>query len=158
MTTSSVLSEEKQAISDLHIGSAALLDDGRFQEWASLFSDDAKYELLFRSAEIGGIEDYLMRYDKSELLRRVTLLPHYVTDTAKRLHIVSNIRVTLNGNSASSESRLVVYRTTEDGRTGLYAVGRTVDTLIKTGERWLFRERRIILDTRMLEVHTHMPL
>jgi len=52
----------------------------------------------------------------------------------------------------------VVYRTTEDGRTGLYVVGRTVDTLIKTGARWLFRERRIILDTRMLEVHTHMPL
>ena len=94
MTAPSVLSEEKQLIVDLYLSSAALLDDGRFQEWVSLFSDDAKYELLFRSAEIGGVEDYLMRYDKNQLLRRVTLLPHYVTDTAKRLHVVSNIRVT----------------------------------------------------------------
>lgn len=158
MTVPNRFSEEKQAINDLYFGSAALLNNGRFQEWVSLFSDNARYELLFRSAELGGVEDYLMRYEKNQLLSRVTLLPHYVSDTAKRLHVVSNIRVALNGNSANGESSLVVYRTTEDGRTGLYAVGLTVDKLIKIGERWLFSERRVVLDTRMLEVHTHMPL
>src|SRR5262249_33181217 len=145
MITSSLLSEEKQLIVDHYFSSAALLDDGRFKEWVSLFSDDAKYELLFRSAELGGSEDYLMRYDKDRLLRRATLLPHYVSDTAKRLHIVSNIRVSVTGNSANGESSLVVYRTTEDGRSGLYAVGRTADALIKTSDRWLFRERRVLL-------------
>src|ERR1700741_1200100 len=114
MTTPSVLADDKQLIVDHYLAGAALLDDGRFQEWASLFSDDAKYELLFRSAELGGSEDYLLRYDKDQLLRRVTRLPHYVSDTAKRLHVLSNIRVTVSGNSASGESSLVVYRPTDD--------------------------------------------
>jgi len=150
--------EEKQAIYELLITAATFLDEGRYLEWADLFVENAEYEMLFKSREIGGVDDYLMKLDKKELANTLRLLTHHVIDTAKRLHVVSNVNAQVNGNSANCLSSFSVYRTTEDGRTSLYAVGRSEDALVKQNNRWLFLKRRVVLDTRLLEVHTHMPL
>ena len=150
--------EENTAIHEVLIVAATLLDEGRFLEWADLFVERAEYEMLFKSKEIGGVDDYLMKLDRQRLVNNLTLLPHHVIDTAKRLHVVSNIRVDVDGNTANSRSSFTVYRTTEDGKTSLYAVGQNEDTLVKQDGRWLFLKRRVVLDTRLLEVHTHMPL
>jgi len=150
--------EDRQAIHDLLINAGLLLDEGRFMDWAALFAENAEYAMLFKSKEIGGVDDYLVRLDKKQLLDKLVLLPRYVIDRAKRLHMVSNIRVEINGNTANSRSSFTVYRTTEDGKTNLYAVGHSEDSVIKRDNKWLFLKRKVILDTRMLEAHTHMPL
>ena len=149
---------DHQAIVELLMKAAILLDEGRFLDWADLFDENGQYEMLFKSEEIGGVEDYLMKLEKAELVKVLSLLPNHVVDTAKRLHIVSNAMIELNGKTAESRSNFTVYRTGEKGKTTLYAVGHCEDSLVKENGRWLFLKRRIVLDTRMLETHTHMPL
>jgi 3-phenylpropionate/cinnamic acid dioxygenase small subunit len=150
--------ETRQAIEDILFTAAAFLDEKRFIEWADLFADDAQYEMLVKSKELRDIDDYVMQFNKEELVSRMKLLPNYVIDTAKRLHAVSNIRIEVDENNAVCMSRFTVYRTLEDGTTSLYAVGSNQDTLVQRAGQWLFLKRRVVLDTRKLEAHTHMPL
>jgi len=150
--------ETRQAIEEILLKAAAFLDEKRFLEWAELFDDDAQYEMLFKSKELRDIDDYVMQFNKAELVSRMKLLPNYVIDTAKRLHAVSNIRIEVDENNATCTSRFTVYRTLEDGTTSLYAVGSNDDALVQRAGQWLFLKRRVVLDTRKLEAHTHMPL
>jgi 3-phenylpropionate/cinnamic acid dioxygenase small subunit len=150
--------ETRQAIEEILLKAAAFLDEKRFLEWAELFADDAQYEMLFKSKELRDIDDYVMQFNKAELVSRMKLLPNYVIDTAKRLHAVSNIRIEVDENNATCTSRFTVYRTLEDGTTSLYAVGSNDDALVQRAGQWLFLKRRVVLDTRKLEAHTHMPL
>src|SRR6185503_3876602 len=149
--------ETRQAIEEILLKAAAFLDEKRFLEWAELFADDAQYEMLFKSKELRDIDDYVMQFNKAELVSRMKLLPNYVIDTAKRLHAVSNIRIEVDENNATCTSRFTVYRTLEDGTTSLYAVGSNDDALVQRAGQWLFLKRRVVLDTRKLEAHTHMP-
>ncbi len=135
-----------------------MLDESRVEEWTDLFTDTAQYEMLIQSKEIGGIDDYMMKLNKDDLVKRMTLVPNYVLDTAKRLHLVSNIHINLHGKAATVRSNFVVYRTTEAGRTSLYAVGHSEDEVVETNGSWQFQKRRVVLDTRLLEVHSHLPL
>ena len=40
----------------------------------------------------------------------------------------------------------------------LYAAGRYEDELVREGGRWRYASHRCVLDTRMLETGTHLPL
>ena len=146
------------AVEELLLRAAHLLDEGRIAEWTELFSETAQYEMLFHNKDIGGVDDYMIKLNKDELVKRMTLVPNYVLDTAKRIHMVSNIQINLQGKAAAVRSSFVVYRTTEAGKTGLYAVGHCEDEVVETSTSWLFENRRVVLDTRLLEVHTHLPL
>jgi len=150
--------DSKRAIESLLITAARLLDETRLHEWTELFTETAEYEMLCKSKELGGIDDYMLKLPRNELVKRLELVPNYVIDTAKRLHTVSNIDIELNGKSAACRSNFVVYRTTEEGKTSLYAVGHSEDQVVELDGRWLFQKRRVVLDTRLLAAHTHMPL
>jgi len=100
--------ETRQAIEEILLKAAAFLDEKRFLEWAELFADDAQYEMLFKSKELRDIDDYVMQFNKAELVSRMKLLPNYVIDTAKRLHAVSNIRIEVDENNATCTSRFTV--------------------------------------------------
>ena len=158
MTMPGVDYETSQAVEELLFKAAGFLDDRQFLEWAKLFTDDAQYEMLYKSKELRGIDDYLLHMNKEELVSRMKLMPNYVTDTAKRLHAVTNIRVVFDGGQVNATSRFAVYRTVEDGTTTLYAVGSNYDLIVRREGQWLFLKRRVVLDTRKLETHTHMPL
>ena len=146
------------SVEELLFKAAHLLDEGRVAEWIELFTETAQYEMLFQNKEIGGVDDYMIKLNKVELVKRMTLVPNYVLDTVKRLHMVSNIHINLHGKAAAVRSNFVVYRTTETGRTSLYAIGHSEDEVVETDGSWLFQKRRVVLDTRLLEVHTHLPL
>jgi 3-phenylpropionate/cinnamic acid dioxygenase small subunit len=154
----SLYEEEKRIVNDLLINSSSLLDDGQFLKWAELFAEDAVYELLFKSKEIGGTDDFLMKLNKTDLVKTLKLLPHHVVDRAKRLHMLTNFKLQINGNTGHSTYNFAIYRTTESGKTSLYTVGSNEDHLIKKDDHWLFQRHRVVLDTRMLETHTHIPL
>jgi 3-phenylpropionate/cinnamic acid dioxygenase small subunit len=154
----SVSEQEKSIIGDLLTKSCCLLDQRQFLEWAELFADDGVYELLFKSKEIGGKDDFLMKLDKPNLVKTLKLLPNHIVDTAKRLHMLSNINVRLDFNNGHCTYNFAIYRTTEAGQSSLYAVGSNEDHLVKKNDQWLFQRHRVVLDTRMLPAHTHIPL
>ena len=68
------------------------------------------------------------------------------------------ISVSVVGVTASARSHFAVLRTDRDGQSSVYAVGRYDDELVKEDDRWRYAIHRAVLDTRMLDTGTHLPL
>ena len=73
-------------------------------------------------------------------------------------HAVSNIKIEVDEDLRRLYVSFHRLWDLEDGTTSLYAVGSNDDALVQRAGHWLFLKRRVVLDTRKLEAHTHMPL
>ncbi len=134
---------------------ARIIDHQRFLEWLELFTDDGIYSAItYENHQENGL--YLFKDDGQESLKeRVTfLMGFWQVGRSKTLHTVSNIRITPIGeDEASVNSYFVVYRTADDGVTQFHACGEYEDHLVRQEGRWLFRERKVIVDNGLLPSH-----
>lgn len=148
--------EDREAIRDLLQHAAWLLDSEAWKDWVDLFAEDGRYEVRAYSTEVA-TEMLWFDLTTGELGAWMEELPTHVRDMAQRLHIVSPISIVVNGQEASALSAFALFRTTPDGESRFYAVGRYEDTLLKREGRWRFARRTVRLQTRLLEVGTHIP-
>lgn len=148
---------EKEAVRDLLQATARLLDREELGEWGELFAPESEYELAAYSPEIRAAMSW-WKTDRAALLQMLREVPDHVRDPAKRLHLVTPVSIEVSGDQATAISHFAVFRTTEEGASHVYAVGRYEDTLVKHGGRWLYAKHRVVVETRMLETFTHLPL
>ena len=141
-----------QAVRDLLYHYARTVDEQRFHDWLDLFTEDGSYSVMTYENRRDQCL-YLLKDDGLEARKeRVAYLMGYWQNArGKTLHTIANIVChPLAEDEVRSRSYLVVYRTGEDGVPQLYACGESEDTLVKQGERWLFRERRVTVDNELL--------
>lgn len=148
--------EEKEAIRDLLQTAAWLLDTEAFADWVNLFVDEGNYQVRAYSTEIG-VEMEWMNLTKDELSGMLEQVIEHLRDLAQRLHLVSSIQIDIHDHQAHSLSSFAIFRTTPDGVSHCYAVGRYEDSLIKRNGAWRFLQRKVMLHTRVLEVASHLP-
>lgn len=148
---------DRQAIQDLASRLATSLDAENFEEWLNLFDEGGVYELCAYSPEIRKWMSW-WKSDRSELTERLKQLKEHVRDPASRRHVVGATLVELDGDHARAVSPFAVYRTTQDGQSSLYMVGRYEDALIKKSGKWLYTLHKVIADTRTMEIGTHIPI
>lgn len=148
---------DRHAIHDLVHRTAALLDEENLDEWLNLFDENAAYELCAYSPEIRKWMSW-WKSDRATLTRQLKEVDQHVRDPASRRRLVGAPRVELNGDRARAVSPFAVYRTTPEGQSSLYMVGRYEDALIKKSGAWLYTLHRAITDTRLLESFTHIPI
>jgi 3-phenylpropionate/cinnamic acid dioxygenase small subunit len=148
--------EEKEAIRDLLQTAAWLLDTEAFTDWVELFVAEGNYEVHAYSTEIG-VEMEWMNLTKDELSSMLEQVPEHLRDLAQRLHLVSSVKIDLADQEAHSLSSFAIFRTTPDGVSQSYAVGRYEDSLVKQDAAWRFLQRKVMLHTRVLEVASHLP-
>ncbi len=148
---------DKEAIFDLIRVTAARLDDEALEEWLTLFAPDSFYEIAAASPEIQSAMSW-WKSSREELEKILSEVTEHVRDPGKRLHLVTPILAEINGNNASAISHFSITRTDTDGRSSLYVAGRYEDELVKIDGRWLYASHRAVLDTRMVEPFTHLPL
>ena len=105
-------------------------DDGRFDRWAELFTDDARLVLADEVAEgRPAIRHYMER-----------VLP----PGTRGKHITANTLVAVDGDTADAHTDYLFVRPTAEGLT-LVATGRYHDQLVREGDRWRFRQREITM-------------
>ncbi len=107
-----------------------LLDDGDFDGWIELFSDDA--QLLFGGTTHEGrpsIRGYMEKVQPPE---------------GRGKHITANVLVDVDGDAASAHTDYLFVRPTAEGLV-LVATGRYHDQLVRDGEAWRFSRREITL-------------
>jgi hypothetical protein len=110
------------------------LDEKQHEEWLDLFAED------------GGVEGpNFGKYVGREQLRQ--FIAKYRAETAmfQVRHVISNIDVEIQGDSAVGRCYLLHYRT-HRGRIELSAIGGYHDRLRKVGGKWLFAERKAFWD------------
>ena len=120
------------------------VDRGTATEVAELFAEDAilsphhdgEYEVYGRD----GIREWYAFYHQT-LGASVTNLKH----------LIQSIMIEVDGDSASSVCYLTAYFISKEDKTAYQVHGTYHDTLVRSGEQWLFR-------TRLIEVEFMTPL
>ncbi|HVA34049.1 MAG TPA: nuclear transport factor 2 family protein [Candidatus Baltobacteraceae bacterium] len=79
-------------------------------------------------------------------------------DTAIRLHVLGPVLIELDGDRARAQTPFALFRTISDGESTLYVVGRYEDEARKTSGTRLYTRHRAVLETRVLDAFTHVPL
>ena len=148
---------ERQAIQDLVVRTAILLDDENLAGWLALFDEDAQYELGAWSPEIRQAMSW-WKADRAMLAKQLDEIAMHVRDPARRRHVLGGAQVDLAGDTATVVTPFSVYRTLPDGTTTLYLVGRYEDRLRRRCGQWLYTVHKAQVDTRVLDSFTHLPL
>jgi hypothetical protein len=127
--------EDKEAIRELMSAYCFYVDNGEFEQFAGLFTEDA----IFEAGPFGRLQGRRAIYDfiNSQVPRP--------GEGPARKHCTLNHLIRIDGTEARADSYVVVLR---DSAAGIIAslAGRYEDLLIKNGSEWRFRMRRIHFD------------
>jgi uncharacterized protein (TIGR02246 family) len=105
-----------------------LCDDGRFEEWAELYTDDATFTVMGRT------------HEGRDAIRRFIEAGQPPERRGK--HVCANPLIEVDGDRATAATDYVfVARDAE--RLVVTSAGRYHDRLVRDGDRWRFAERRI---------------
>ncbi len=122
--------EDKDAIRDLLSLYCVCMDDGQWREMAALFTADGDWNGTVGRAAIEA--------------KVATIVPAPGIGP-RRIHFLSNVIIRVNGTDAEARSNWLVVRAS-DGGPILGAAGTYRDDLVKQGDAWLIRRRRITHD------------
>ena len=127
-----ILLEEKDAIREVLAEYCFRLDDGRFAEMAALFTEDGIWDTAFgkatgRAGIAGLARDIRARAGDNR---------------PRAIHLVTNIVVALNGDTATVRSNWTVVQNSPSGPK-IGSGGGYADEMVKQNGRWLFRYRKI---------------
>src|SRR5260370_39542802 len=124
--------EDKDAIREVLAEYCFRLDGSRFAEMAALFTEDGTWDTAFGKAT--------GRAAIAELAR--SLRARAGDQRPRAVHLVTNIAIALDGATAQVRSNWMVMQNSPQGpRIG--SGGAYRDEMVREGERWLFRYRKI---------------
>jgi ketosteroid isomerase-like protein len=105
-------------------------DDGRFEELADLFTEDARLMVLDRVIEgRDAVRGYLETVQ---------------ADGSRGLHVTTNSLIDVDGDGATASTDYLFVRPGPEGM-AILAAGRYLDELVRDGARWRFRVRTITM-------------
>ena len=126
--------EDLQSINALFVEYGHHLDAGDLEAYADCFTDDG--ELLL--GPIG-------RATGREAIKAM-MAPTLTGLVGNSFHLITNPRVTLDGDRASAVVMWSVVQRDADNRPVLQMIGRHEDELVRDGDRWRFRRRKGFVD------------
>jgi len=127
--------EEKEAIRDVLSAYCFYVDNGEFDKWAELFTEDG----VFDAGPLGKIQG------RKAIKEFITKAVPAKGEGPARKHCTMNSMIRVNGTEAQADSYIIVVRETEQGIMTSLA-GRYEDLLVKQGETWRFKVRKIHFD------------
>ncbi|MBV9824491.1 MAG: nuclear transport factor 2 family protein [Alphaproteobacteria bacterium] len=124
--------EEKDAIREVMAEYCFRLDGGNFDSMAALFTEDGVWDTAFGAGTgRGGI---------AALARDIRARSGH--DRPRGIHLVTNIVIDLDDDSARVHSNWIVVTNSPDGPK-IGSGGGYVDHMVKQGGAWRFRRRKI---------------
>lgn len=143
----------ERAVIALIYRAARLSDEQRYLEWMDLFADDGEYSAITNENQSYQGLRLFRDVGKTALHERVAFLMGLIqAPRGKTLHLVSNIEIEdgERPDTAVATSNFIMTRTGELEDTRLHAAGRYRDRFERQGDRWLFKERLVIVDSNLL--------
>jgi hypothetical protein len=127
--------EEKEAIRDVLSAYCFYVDNGEFDKWTELFTEDGVFDAgaLTKVQGREAIKNFIVKAVPSK------------GEGPARKHCTMNSIIQVNGMEARADSYIIVVRESEQGIMTSLA-GRYEDLLIKQGETWRFKVRKIHFD------------
>ncbi len=163
MPSARVDAELQRQVEQFLYEEAWLLDQGRFDEWLDLFTDDVRYWMPSLETVQGRDEPFpvegelavaLFDDDKHFLTKRVqrlaTGLAHSEQPRSRTRHLITNVQVaSAEERELTVRSSILVYQGRLEQTEALF-VGWRDDRLRPEGESWKIARRKIMLDHALL--------
>jgi ketosteroid isomerase-like protein len=127
--------EEKDSIHETIANYCFHFDGGEFEKWVDLFTEDGTFDAGGRGVHKGkeALRSFLKNIPLTGGLPMVK-------------HCVMNEITKVNGNEATAKSYIVLVRSKGEGALVNGLAGRYEDQLVKQGDRWLFKTRKVHFD------------
>jgi anthranilate 1,2-dioxygenase small subunit len=150
----------RAAIEDLLVDYAEAIDDGELERWPGLFTEDGEYQIITRESHEAGLPigilycgSRAMMTDRVRALRTANI---YEPHTYR--HLLGRPRFEPRGDAFAVRSNFCVFRIAQDGDTVTFATGRYLDQIVPEGDTLRFRSRRVVLDSRRVDILLVLPL
>ncbi len=153
--------ELRLAVEDLYSEYSAALDEGRYEDWAALFTEDCLYRIVPRDNHDRGLPLAIMHCESRAMLEDRTVAIREASFYAPRMlrHIVSGIRVeTAQDGTLSGQANYLVLQTLAEQPTTLFNAGRYLDTILRDGGRLRFKQRLCIFDSIVVPNSLIVPI
>ena len=125
--------------------------EGRYDEWAMFFAEDAMYAIHSRENADAGLEAYIMYCDGAPMMRDRILATEKAINHDLRFErrIVTDVVVTNHGDAVlEARANYLMVRTDLEGRSELFSAGEYRDKIVFDGEMLpKFQERIVVPDT-----------
>jgi len=151
-------SELRHRVEDFLYREAALLDAWQLDDWASLFTEDARYMVPTTDAPDAEppLDNMFIDDDITRLRGRVARLnsrhAHREYPSSRTRHMITNVRVTeASETEVRAEASFIIYRF-RSGESAPF-VGTYKYVLVPEGHDFKIRYRRAVLDLEALDDH-----
>lgn len=137
------------------------LDDGKIDEWTGFFTENATYLITTRENFEAGYPIGIMLCKGRGMMedRVLALKTANVFELHTYCHIVGRPDLREESPGAfAARSNFIVYRTMEDGEAKLFATGKYLDRIVFEAGAPKFSERKVILDSRRIDVLLVFPI
>ena len=148
-------------IEDFLTDYAHAIDDGRIEDWPNFFAEDGVYQIISRESFEAGLPIGIMQcdgrgmmQDRVHAMRRANIFePH------SYCHLLGRPRLARQAPDVyRSRANFTVIRTMQDGGSETFATGKYLDTIAAAGPSFQLRERRVILESRRIDILLVLPL
>jgi anthranilate 1,2-dioxygenase small subunit len=150
----------REAIEGLLADYAEAIDDGALERWPTFFTEDGEYQIITRESYDAGLPIGIlycgsrgMMEDRVQALRTANIYePHSYR------HMLGPPRIEAQADGFAVRSNFCVFRIAQDGGTVTFATGRYLDRVVREGDALRFRSRRVVLDSRRVDILLVLPL
>jgi anthranilate 1,2-dioxygenase small subunit len=152
---------QRGRVEDFLTDYAHTIDDGRFEDWPGFFTEDGFYQVISRESFEAGLPIGIMACDGRGMMEdRVQALQHAnIFEPHGYCHLLGRPRLDREAPDIyGARSNFQIVRTMQDGGSKLFATGKYLDRIVLEGSSPKFRERRVVLDSRRIDILLVLPL
>ncbi len=145
--------EQYFELTQLYATYSRALDEGRWRDWADLFTDDCTYKLQPRENYERGFPLATLSFESKRMLldRAYAIDETLFHDPYYQRHVVGVPTVHSADNKLiSSEANYAVFRTKQNELSTVFNVGRYLDNIVATDTGLKFHSRLCIFDSEMI--------
>jgi len=153
--------ELQRQIEDFYAAYVETLDDGDLEKWPDFFVEDAIYKVIPRENYARNLPLATMRYESRNMLRdRVVTIQKTILHAPRYMrHMLSNIRIHRDeGGVLDVRANYLVLQTLVEQPTTVFSTGRYLDTVVRDGNGFLFKQRLVVFDSELVPNSLIYPL
>lgn len=150
----------RDAIEDLLADYAEAIDDDALERWPGFFTADGEYQIITRESFDAGLPIGILYCDSRAMMedRVRALRTANIYEPHSYRHLLGRPRFQPDGDAFAARSNFCVFRIAQDGNTVTFATGRYLDRIVRDGSALRFRSRRVVLDSRRVDILLVLPL
>ncbi len=150
-----------QGIEELITAYAHDIDDGLLDGWPEYFTEDGTYTVLTRENLADGLPMGIMYCQGRGMMadRIKAMQTANIFEAHTYCHLLGRSQINAEpGGDYSARTNFNIIRTMQDGASEMFAVGKYLDVIEIQDGKPLFRERKVVLESRRVDILLVYPL